>query len=68
MARTKRLEYGLNEAGYFLCHRLLVARAARANGFELHVAPQDEAFEYGNGYYKLTQIYGLRWTIDGFAG
>ncbi len=41
MAEIARTLYVINDAGYFLSHRLPLARAAMAAGYEVHVATPD---------------------------
>jgi glycosyltransferase involved in cell wall biosynthesis len=44
MTRPRRLLYVVNDAGFFLSHRLTLALAAVAAGYEVHVAtPQDQS-------------------------
>jgi len=44
MSVPTRILYVVNDAGFFLSHRLPLAQAAHANGYEVHVAtPEDDA-------------------------
>ena len=44
MSVPTRILYVVNDTGFFLSHRLPLAQAAHANGYEVHVAtPEDEA-------------------------
>lgn len=44
MANPRRILYVVNDAAFFLSHRSALAEAARAQGYEVHVAtPEDEA-------------------------
>lgn len=59
----KRILYVVNDAGFFLSHRLPLAQAARADGYEVHVAtPQDDASESisSNGFKFHSVILGRR--------
>ena len=47
MSKVKRLLFFVNDAGFFVSHRLPLALAARAAGYEVHVAtaPSDAVAE-----------------------
>ena len=59
MSEKKRLLFVVNDAGFFLSHRLPVAQAAREQGYDVHVAtPSSEAvaviLAHGFSHHSIT--------------
>lgn len=59
MSVPTRILYVVNDAGFFLSHRLPLAQAAHANGYEVHVAtPEDEASKTISSHgYKFHTVF-----------